>query len=103
MHGAAQHRRDLDLHLAAAAAHKDSQLIAAVILKLGHYPGQLGTDGLCQPLKRLAAAVQGLVTWFQRQIGEINVDGQPREGLNEEVDGRATLEGKARLVVEKGQ
>jgi len=103
MHGAAQHRRDFDLHLAAAAAHQDPQLIAAVILELGLYPGQLGADGLCQPLQRLAAAVQGLVTWLQRQVGEVDIDGQPREGLDEEVDGRAALEGKAGLVIQKGQ
>src|SRR5690554_3121866 len=85
------------------ATHQDPQLIAAVILELGPYPGQLGADGLCQPLQRLAAAVQGLVTWLQRQVGEVDIDGQPWEGLDEEVDGRTTLKGKAGFVIQKGQ
>ena len=99
-HAAAQHRRDLDLDL--RSAFTNEELVDRAFLSqhsgLNASDRKGGLDTLTDATQRSLDVRKRLCSVRDRQIGEVDVDRQPRKVSDEQVDRRPTLQREAFLL-----
>ncbi|MNM94593.1 hypothetical protein D3C81_1070030 [compost metagenome] len=105
MHHAAHHRRRLDLHARAAAASHQPRDRPCTLARRGLHLQlpRAGAQHICQSPEGFGNQLRILGVVVDRQPGQIYVHRQARQVVLEEVDGRAALERKARLLREHRQ
>src|SRR5262245_58960626 len=101
--GAAQNGRDLDDDLGASSLAYDQLRDRAFNERLRDVNSRnpLFYSRL-NPLHGLVYCPKGVLATGDRQIGEIDIDGQARQVADKQVDRRAALEGKALLLCDEG-
>jgi hypothetical protein len=96
---AACHGRGLHLDLGWPLAEQDARFTATATLDaVGAGAPDVGFDGIRDAAQRSIDIGKAFCAVLDRQIGQIDIDRQARQIAVEKIDGRAALEGEARLL-----